>query len=1135
MRPVLRPRSNLRSFAIAAALALSSGSAFAQQAVITGRVQSEQGQPLAAANVFITEMSLSVATNQEGVYRLVVPAERVRGQSVLLRARAIGHTPLGRQITLAAGESAQNFTLKQDINRLSDIVVTGTVGEGTERAKVPYAVSRLTAEEIPVPALDPITALQGKMPGVRIAKTGGRPGQSPEIMMRGPTSINTTGRAGGPLIIVDGVIMRTNNPEELGGMDIESVEVIKGAAGASLYGTTAANGVIVIKTKRGANQDGVKFNVRTEYGFSDLNSLDYGQPTNHHLQLDETGKRFCVTGASNIAPCSQTIDWMTEILRINNVAADTVRTQQNLQWNAPAFAGGELLNVFQSQIWPNQYYDGFAQVSSRNPISVTSLDASGRAGSVRYYLSGAYQTEEGAIQGLKGQQQRRGRVNLDYDARKDLLISVSSMYDKGTTDLRTGGSSNGGIFGQLLRGAPAGTNYLARDTLGRPIVRGGGSGFRGSGNGGGTFLYDMENLFNPRVSERFLGSFNSSYFPADWVTLEANLGYDNRQRQDKQYLVKGYRTFTASSVDNNGRMDFTNRGEESYNAALTASFRKQLTQDLNTKLSLRTFYDRADVAQTQGSGEAFLVKDVFRLNNTSQNKNAQSTTQSIRNMGVFGGLSGDYKGRYILEGTYRYDGSSLFGEGNRWAPFGRISGVWRVSEEPFWKVGFMNDFRIRASRGSAGSTPRFDAQYETYTVGATGISLGQAGNSKLKPETTTEVEVGVDFTLFNRLGVELTKADSKTKNQILPVNTPAALGFATQWQNAGTLANHTWELGLNLPVINRKDLQWSMRGTWDRTRTYIDELFAAEFVMDAGTGQGTASAFLVTARKDESNGFPANRFGNIWGRKFYTSCGQLPEAVRGQCGEGKAYQKNDGGYIVWVGDGNSWRDGITRNLWQTKLPAANSPWNYPLFFGHPIIDRPLRGQPGEGVGITQVLGNVLPDFRFTYSNNLTYKRLNLYALLDGTMGHEIQNQGEGWGLLDFSSANFDQGGATVETAKPVGYGWRGGGAEAGNQGTGGFYDILNPNNYNTEDGSYAKLREVSLSYHVGAVRGIGDFTLGLIGRNLYTFTNYSGYDPEIGATGGSTTNGSGSGLINQVDAFGFPTLRSFTFTLSTRF
>ena len=300
MRPVLRPRSNLRSFAIAAALALSSGSALAQQAVITGRVTGEQGQPLSAANVFITEMSLSVGANEQGVYRMVVPAERVRGQSVLLRVRAIGHTPMARQITMSAGDHTENFTLKQDINRLSDVVVTGTVGEGTERSKVPYAVSRLTQEDIPVPAVDPITALAGKMPGVRIAQTSGRPGSNPEIMMRGVRSINATGRSQQPLIIVDGVVMNVGSLDEVGGLDIESVEVVKGAAGASLYGSTAANGVIVIKTKRGGTQEGVKFNVRSEYGISDVNSLNYGLPENHNLQLDETGKRFCVAGSGAV-------------------------------------------------------------------------------------------------------------------------------------------------------------------------------------------------------------------------------------------------------------------------------------------------------------------------------------------------------------------------------------------------------------------------------------------------------------------------------------------------------------------------------------------------------------------------------------------------------------------------------------------------------------------------------------------------------------------------------------------------------------------------------------------------------------------------------------------------------------------
>jgi hypothetical protein len=232
---------------------------------------------------------------------------------------------------------------------------------------------------------------------------------------------------------------------------------------------------------------------------------------------------------------------------------------------------------------------------------------------------------------------------------------------------------------------------------------------------------------------------------------------------------------------------------------------------------------------------------------------------------------------------------------------------------------------------------------------------------------------------------------------------------------------------------------------------------------------------------------------------------------------------------VWTGAGNSWRDGITKNLWNTKLSAANSPWNYPLQFGHPIVDRPLAGVKGEGTGVQHVIGNTLPSFRFGFNNTVTYKRLSLYALLDGTIGHKIQNQGEGWGLLDLSSSYFDQGAATVENAKPLGYGWRVGGSEGA--GSGGFYDLLGPNNYNTENGSYAKFREVSLTYTLGRLKGLGDWTVSAIGRNLFTFTNYSGYDPEVGVRGGQA----GSGLINQVDAFDFPTLRTYTISISARF
>jgi TonB-linked SusC/RagA family outer membrane protein len=1111
----------------------------AQSAVITGRVMNEFGQPIDQANVYINELTISVATNAQGNYSFTVPGARVVGQAVNLRVRAIGYQPGVLPIRITSGTQSQNFTLKQDVNRLNEVVVTGTVGEGTERSKVPFAISRLTTEDIPVPALDPIQALEGKVAGLRIASTSGKPGTSPDILMRAPTSLNAQGRSQSPLFVVDGVVLNVGSFDELGGLDIESVEVVKGAAGASIYGATAANGVIVIKTKRGANQDGVKFNFRTEYGSSQLNSFNYRMPVYTAMQLDETGTRFCVRGTGGVAPCSRSINWMSEIQRINGISSDTTRTPVGIQYSASTIsaAGGEFLNVFESSVWPTQRFDALASLATPQATMLNNLDASGRIGGVRFFASGSYTNDQGAIREEHGQQTRRARVNLDYEPRSNATVSISTMYDRSTTDL------HGAAFGTILRGAKPGTDYLARDTLGRPCL----VCAIGTLNGGGSLLYNQENEINYRVSNRFLGSINSSYFPADWVTFDGTFGYDIRTRADKDWIAKGYRSSSIDVNTNLGNGSIGDRTEEALNGALGASFRRQLTNDLNAKLSVRGTYEQDYILQNGGSGNQFVVKDVFTLSNLSTAKAATSSEQTIKRAGAFVGATTEYKDRYILDGTFRYDGSSLFGSGNRWAPFGRYSGVWRVSEEPFFHVPKVSDFRLRASHGTAGNSPQFVAQYETYNCSATGCSLGQAGNPLLKPETTAETEVGTDMTLFERLGLAFTFVDSKTKNQILPAPTPTDFGFSTQWQNAGTLASKTLEAELTLPVMTRRNFSWTMKGTWDKTRSWISDLFVPAFFAAGGTAQGTGSFFFFT-KNDSTNcqllssrsgclptdSRALNLYGNIWGRAFYKGCGTLPSSIQGQCGDGKAYQVNDEGWVVWVGQG-SWRDGITKNLWQTKLPASQSPWNAPLSWGHPIVMRPLRGQPGEGSAELHIVGNVMPDFRLTWNNTIQYKRFTFYGLVDGTFGQYVYNQGLQWGLLDLSSAEFDQGGKSVETAKPIGYTWRVGPAEAG-AGSGGFYDMLGPNNNSTELATYAKIRELSVTYRLGQIPRIGgDWTIGFVGRNLYTFTNYGGYDPETGQCSSTSSCVTGSALINAVDAFDFPTLRRFTVTLSSRF
>jgi Outer membrane cobalamin receptor protein len=197
-----------------------------------------------------------------------------------------------------------------------------------------------------------------------------------------------------------------------------------------------------------------------------------------------------------------------------------------------------------------------------------------------------------------------------------------------------------------------------------------------------------------------------------------------------------YRTQGLSTADNSGNASFGNGSDVAMNGNLGATLRKALRSDLNGTLQLRGNFDQEDVVNDNSGGQVFNVSGVFTTSNTTTNKTATSDAQTIKNEGFLAGTSLDFKDRYVLDAAFRYDGSSLFGSGNRWAPFGRVSGVWRVSQEPWYNLPVLTDFRLRASHGTAGSTPRFSAQYETYNCGTAGCSLGQAGNKNLKPETT---------------------------------------------------------------------------------------------------------------------------------------------------------------------------------------------------------------------------------------------------------------------------------------------------------------------------------------------------------------------------------------------------------------
>jgi len=488
-------------------------------------------------------------------------------------------------------------------------------------------------------------------------------------------------------------------------------------------------------------------------------------------------------------------------------------------------------------------------------------------------------------------------------------------------------------------------------------------------------------------------------------------------------------------------------------------------------------------------------------------------------LGFFTNLDLDYKGRYIFGALVRRDAASLFGVANRWQTYGRASVAYRLSDEPWFNFDQISDLKFRYSVGQAGNRPNFTAQYETFTIGAGGaLNPNQLGNRNLRPEVSTETEYGMDLELFSKYGVTVTRAHNVINDQLLQPPPPAAAGFASQWTNAGQLTNNTIEVSLNIPIVASRNVDYSVRFNYDRTTSVITKLDIPEYFQTADGFQGSETMFKIVQ---------GGGLGDIWGRKFVKECGQLPAAFQTRCGSGQDYQSNADGFIVYVGQGNTLADGITKNLWMTSVPAAQAPWaggttGDRLNWGFPMLERDANG----GVPVLRV-GQALPAFRWSNAQNFRYKRFTAYGLLDATIGKDVWNRGRQWSLGDFMHRDADQQGRSVADAKPIGYYFR----AVSTGGLGGLYDVLAPNNNTVEDAGFVKVRELSIGYKIGPIAGVGNWDLALIGRNLYTWTNYNGFDPEVGVGGGSL----GSGVLNAIDGATFPNLRQLTFNLRTSF
>ena len=1102
-----------------------------QAAVLTGRVLSDQGQPLSGVNILVPELNISVGTNQAGVYTITVPAARVSGQSVNVRARAIGYQPSATIVTLNAGTQSVDFNLKRDMTQLTAVVVTG-VTAATEQLKLPFTVSKIDTTMMPVSGTNAISQLQGKIPGATIVASSGRPGTAPDIVLRGPVSMNAVGRSQQPLFLLDGVPLQGGLPD-INPTDIESIEVVKGAAAAALYGARAGAGVINITTKSGKNAPpGIRFGARTEFGGSDLeNSFPLSRHTT--LSLAPSAKLFCANVNVGGSPCGRYIDWDQEVQRINNSGEDYSLTPQQFIGDlgfssAPTYE--RMTGTFEVSPWPI-LRDPVSQLTTSSPFVSSSVDMRAKVNETGVFASLGNLTQQGVVRFIGGFSRNSARVNVDQVFGSKVTANISTFYSQTIDHDNAAALIGGGPFFAITR-APYMVDLLARDDLGRIVVN-----HNPLSNSSQNYnpLYDAQ--YNRLVNRgtRFVGGAGARYTPIDWLNFEGSFGYDRSTGEYNSMHDRGWRTTAPDPANAAGYVADGSSDNEQYSTSFGAGASKSFGE-LNARLTSRFVYGDQTLRSQGLYGEDLVVANLGTANAATTNFAIGSNIRTYRDMGFFVGTDFDFKDRYILSGLIRRDGSSLFGAGNRWQTFGRIAGAWIASREPWWPGGSaVSLFKLRASQGTTGQRPAFSAQYETYTIGAGGaLNPDQLGNRFLKPEINKELELGADLEFFNRVGLNITHSKAVIDRQILPVPASSASGFSTVWLNAGEITNKTWEGTLSYQFVTPGAMNWTSRLIYDRTKSVITRLDVPEFTGAIGEANG------VTVYKFRAG----ETLGTMYGTKFLTSCSELPTGYSSQCSMNgndltAAYRPNNQGYIVWVGAGHALTDGITHNLWRSNLPLGTGPWGNQTNWGMPITLRDSSRVDAfgrvQGPVSSVPLGGGLPKYHWGFSQSVDWKRFNVYGLLDAVRGQKVFNVQYAWSLGDLTSGEVDQSGKSVEDAKPVGYYWRQGQSASpvsgSTAGVGGFYDVLKPNSYNVEDASYVKLRELSVNYNVGPLGGIGDWKVGVVGRNLKTWSKFRGFDPEQG-TGTGPLN---SAVLSSSTTYNYPKMRQFTVQLSSSF
>ena len=766
---------------------------------ITGRVVSTSGEPLAAVQVFIAGSGIGALAQQNGRYLLLnVPAG-----THTLTAERIGFRSMTSQVTVTAGETAvQDFTLSEQALGLDEIVVTGVPG-GTQRRAIGNSVTAVAAAEVTqaVPASNVQDLLMGRAPGLGFTRSVADMGTGSPITVRG---VGTLSLRSDPLVYVDGV--RVNNSGAAGpGLgvrdrqpggevnvlsdfnpsDIESIEIIKGPAAATLYGTEASAGVIQIITKKGA-EGAPEFNLSVRQGINYIRG--------------PAGRVGTKWGCRNTFtyPCDES----TGLFSFNPY------DEANLLIREGAFP------------WPTEklFQNGHGQ--SYN------LDVRGGSQAVRYFLSANYEDDESFVWYSRSDALRL-RANLGVVFNESFSLDVSTGYMDGYARFSNVPTTQAALWEDIQQGNGYCLPRINPGACPRQM------GFRAH------LPSDVAKVEASRAYKRFTAGATLNFTTGGWLTSRVVFGIDHGQDENTSLfpLETELQPIFKETVE--GGVELARPTSTNASVDASATVRLELIDSWSTATSLGAqFYRR-----TQSN---FAVRGSGFPHPASRTVNQTPAASSIlfydfienRSLGFYVQEELSWNDRLFVTGAVRFDDNSAFGANFEPVTYPKLSATWVVSEESFWSVDLVNSLRLRGAWGQAGRQPDAFAGRNTYglAAGPGGTSMfnpAGPGDPNVGPEVSTELELGFDVALLDdRVAAEFTWFSKTNENALLAVPLPESAGFAGLVdRNVGRLDNWGWEATLGSRIYESRGLAFTL----DLSASHVDN----EVKSLGGVTQGT--------------------------------------------------------------------------------------------------------------------------------------------------------------------------------------------------------------------------------------------------------------------------------------------------------